>query len=384
MKKINVNTVKNNNRFLILEQILNNEITTRTEIAYNLQISNATVGNIVDELISSSIIKEEKDMTSSIGRKPSLLKLDETSKYILIFDISSKEFSYTLLNLNLTIVDSESYDYNKSVSFENNLRSFLSHTQSRFAMDVTNKIIGIGISIPGTYIVNDDKVICRILPELQSIKLDKILNEYFDNKIYVENDMKFLSVEDVRNVDDYLNKQVFFMCLSSGIGGSFMSKGKIYKGLNGSSSEIGQTIIGANNTLENLVDWSGFVKKIHTDYPNTDIKGLLSNNENKSVKLTKIIDDLTSYIAQALTNIIWLLSPNTIIISEQYDILGDKFIWDLKQKIKEYMKSEIADGLEIILIPNKQKSVILGAARHIRQKWTTEYSKIKRLIHPIK
>lgn len=375
-KKININSVKNQNRQLVLKEILNNEQVTRTEIAHKLRLSNATVGTLADELIKMDIVCEEKDQNSSVGRRPSLLRLKNASKYILVLDLTSRDLSYTLLNLDITISESKEYEYNPDLSYKENLVIFLSDIHSHLQddnNDISDKLIGVGVSIPGTYDNIKDKVICKLIPELTDIELHTLVSQYFTQNIFIDNDMTLAGIAAIQNIENVKRKSIFFISLGRGIGGAISINGNIHRGANGFAGEIGQTMLSPNNTLEDLVSWNVFIDKVEKRYnldKDTNIKYfILEKYLADDPIILEELDNVATYIAQAFVNIVMMVNPNTIVISGRFNIFGKKFIALLKEKISHFVFPEIFESLEIVLSVNKDKNSVLGVGYNIRQFW---------------
>jgi predicted NBD/HSP70 family sugar kinase len=373
-KKININSVKNQNRQLVLKEILNNEHITRTEIAHKLRLSNATVGTLADELIKMDIACEEKDQSSSVGRRPSLLRLKSKSKQILVMDLTSRDMSYTILNLDITISDSKEFEYNNQLSYKENLVIFLEDVLSYVNNNnIIDKLIGIGVSIPGTYDNIKDSVLCNLIPELNDIQLKALISQYFPQNIFIDNDMTLAGIASIQTIENVRKKSVFFISLGRGIGGAISINGNIYKGGNGFAGEIGQTMLTPKNTLEELVSWNVFISNVKKKYKLTDDTNIKYFVLEKYLADDPIIieelESVATYIAQAFVNIVWLVNPNTIIISGRYNIFGKKFIALLREKISHFVFPQIFESLEIVLSSNKDKNSVLGVGYLIRQYW---------------
>ena len=377
-RKIDFNSVKKQNRLLVLNEIIQHDHLTRSEIARSLDLSNATVGTIADEMIHLGIIIEEKDMTSSIGRKPSLLRINKDANLIMVLDLATKAINYSLLDLELNILDTRSHTYDNTITYQENLDSFLLDTKSWLTSSQMDKIIGIGVSVPGTYQHDTDAVLCTIVPELTGINLHSIIAKHFPQSIFIENDMRFLALKDIQKVVDYKHKSIFFMCLGSGIGGALCVNGHIYTGANNFAGEIGQTLLTSGQTVEHAIAWDDFIQNLKRLFPDTAEDALHGAVMNAYAEdhphVTEAIHRLTDLIAVPLTNMIWLLNPDTIVISDQYGIFDQIFIDRIRENITKHIPKGLLGEVEIMHIKNKSKSVILGAAHVIRRKWLEQLS----------
>ena len=85
---INMSNVKQVNRSHVLWLLLTEGAMSRTDLASRLRLTTATLTSICGDFISRGIIIEEgKEASSSLGRKKSLLSINQTYKYVISVNI---------------------------------------------------------------------------------------------------------------------------------------------------------------------------------------------------------------------------------------------------------------------------------------------------------
>lgn len=82
-KTYNIELVKERNRSLVLELLNSKGTSTRSEIADITGLTNATITNIINELISRDLVEEVGAVDGKLGRKRTLIRLKEDAFYVI-------------------------------------------------------------------------------------------------------------------------------------------------------------------------------------------------------------------------------------------------------------------------------------------------------------
>ena len=91
MSIANQEMIRNNNRRLVLEFIINNPPVSRAELAKQLSLTKATISNIVQELLEQNFIREIGSAQTSMGRKPILLEFNKAYGCLLYTSPSPRD-----------------------------------------------------------------------------------------------------------------------------------------------------------------------------------------------------------------------------------------------------------------------------------------------------
>jgi len=104
VKQIGLNTIKAQNIKLLFDIIVDNDKITRSDVAKLSNLSLMTVCNIIDHLDRFDIIHHsDKEQVNTVGRKAELLSINKGIKRFIIIDLTSLNFTFTVLNLDLTV-----------------------------------------------------------------------------------------------------------------------------------------------------------------------------------------------------------------------------------------------------------------------------------------
>ena len=104
MKKGSFKNMKKQNQRNILFLIKKEDGISRAKIAEKLDISRATVTNIVKELLEMELVTEAKMGKSSGGRRPTLLKLNPAGAQVVAFEWGIEYLKAVLLDFEAEII----------------------------------------------------------------------------------------------------------------------------------------------------------------------------------------------------------------------------------------------------------------------------------------
>ena len=334
-KKLSVNSVKHRHKELVLKALIAEKAITRTQIAKELSISNATVGTIIEELLSDNLVSETKDTTVSVGRRPSILKIEANNVLTMLIDLcSDKALSYTLMNLKGEMLFTDTLKIINS--YNDTMKNLLESAQSKLKSKKTLPLLkGICVCISGIYDINNDTVSSSNIPELCNVEVSKTIKNYFDVDVFVDNDINLIT-RSYLATENPNSSNLLFIYIGAGVGSSMIIDGKLYEGNCGFAGEIGQTLVCENMTLEQKASaeklFNNVAQKYNVDYTAaTKITAEKYNNEDTYI--LNQLEDIIDALSFCIVNMIWTINPEIIYISGELNILGDKFIGELCQKV---------------------------------------------------
>ena len=216
-----INQVKVQNRKLVFREIAGGDKTVRLQIAHRTGLSAATVSAIIDEFLKKGIVREVKDSSSRIGRKPNILEFVPYSRRIVCIDLSTKNFRYEIKNLRFETEHAGTYRYLPAESYADNLRRFCDGIGEFLESRAEGgELLGIGVSVPGPYHQQDDKVINKLIPEIGEVRLHALLSERFPYPICIDHDVKLACKAEIQHIQGSGAKVVFFFYIGEGVGGA--------------------------------------------------------------------------------------------------------------------------------------------------------------------
>lgn len=221
----------------------------------------------------------------------------------------------------------------------------------------SSALSGIGIGVPGpvnhkTGMVYD----CPNLMNWKNIEVGRIFSEKFKTEIVVENDARVAGLAEVRFGAARGYRYVFYVTVSTGIGGAIIIDGRIYHGADGAAGEFGQFILLDGSIMESR--YAGPAVEKLFGIKTEQIPALLEVNDQGARKaLNHIIHGLGIY----LSNITTLLNPEIIVIGGGVSSLGSKFIDPIQEMVRNNAFSISSKNIKVVSAGLGTDSGAIGA-----------------------
>lgn len=304
---------------------------TRSEIAADAGRSVVTVCKNIDTLLQNNLIIEEKDKSSTLGRKASTLRIHAEARTILILDITKRRFSSRLINLkNSDIAKKVKHEYDDGKPIADNLVDFFKTSKDQFWSDTQRRdcCIGVGVIVPGPYIDTADKIINNRLPELSTIPIKRLVESIFPDKaVLIEEDVKLAGLYSAALSGDKPAKLTFYAYIDEGVGGSIIKDGAIDFGSHSFAGDFGQMCLSSGRTVEQEISVASFRQRLGLPGAGAaSTEELLSQIDYTNPRVLAVCQEIESFTALALYNVCWLVDPYYIIIESIYCTFIPNFV----------------------------------------------------------
>lgn len=225
----------------LINYILNHPVTSKNELAKELNLSMPTVLTNVNELLSKGIIIELGEYESTGGRKAKSIGINKSFARALGIIITANHLEMVMVNLGCEIENSKRIrlkfisDFSYCAEVAEQVKQFCENNKHY-------NLLGIGISIPG--IIDQKEHIVTKSHALQienySLRfLEQALASFSTFPIFVENDANAAMLAE--NMQKYEN--ALYLSLNHTLGGAFCIDGHLFRGLNQRAGEFGHMIL---------------------------------------------------------------------------------------------------------------------------------------------
>lgn len=369
-ERLNVSMVKNQSRRLVFRHVFQHGPVTRAAIAQETGLSQGTVKTIVDELVSSGVVTETKDRTAQVGRKPLKLNLKRDARTFAVLNIQPERTELHLLDLNLQPVGRrQSITHRRADRYEERLLAFLSSALP--AAGAAPPLAAIGVVVPGAYEGADDRVVCRIMPELGGFPLRSRLRGIRAVPIAIGEDVRLAALAEV-GAPQRAPQPLFYYFAESGVGGAYLQEGRVLEGASQMAGEIGQMWLEGRGRLEALVRWPGFLERAGiTSAADVNesaqlVQRRLSRGDSTTIRA---LDEVAAITAVALSHVVCILNPRSIVVGGPYAELGESFLAPLRRRVLETLIPEHREVLEVRASATGDSGMIRGAATIALEQW---------------
>lgn len=341
MGNVSLRSIKYESILNIFGAVADCEKISRAEIAEKTGLSLVTVGKIADALVERDILSQVKEIRCHAGRRAGVLSVNQ-SKYALIFDFTSYDFRYSILNLHLELLEKSQYQYNKNLSFEDNLRRFLFETYVTINSKYTiENCFGIGVAVSGPYNDETDTVISSRVSELCSVKLSRLISRYYPGiNIRIDSQVNAAAKSNVTRVENYKEKNIVYWYIgNSYVCGAYLVGGQLILGKDRHACQFGAMRLYDGCTLEQKLE--------HCDD----------------------LQSYADYISIALETVIRILSPHMLIIEYDAKFVCEDIIPLLKTNLIEKYYVSRENMPEMIRACCKFRNSHRGLTMDLRDMW---------------
>lgn len=233
-------------------------------------------------------------------------------------------------------------------------------------------ICGICISTAG--IVDPQKGIivysAPLIPDYTGTEFKKILENRFQIPCEVENDVNCAGLAEYCTGAAAGSRISLMLTVGTGIGGSIIIDGEIFRGFSQSACEVGymilpggdfQTLGAASILTRKVAEWKKEPKEFWDGYC------IFEEAKKGDALCLRAIDEMTDVLGQGIANICYVLNPEIVVlgggIMAQEDYLREK----IEASVAKYLISGIACHTTIAFAKHGNDAGMLGAFYHFRQ-----------------
>lgn len=361
---VNNSFIRIENRKRLTRLLYDNENMTRQDLAYTLNLSAPTIKLLLDMLEGDGLITYSSTEESSGGRIPDYVIFNYNAFYSIGVEITKSYYRVIIVNLRLKILIQDQFNrvFDKADAYWRRVSASIHELILQAGLS-TDKVIGVGISIPGP--VDQKNCVVEFAPTLKLKDFSFAhLDEIFDFPIWFENDAKAAGFAEAWRKDDLGN--IVYLSLSKGVGGAIVNKHKMEYGINNHSGEFGHMTLvpqgapcecGKNGCLE--VYCSTDVLKRAADGDLNQFFKLKKTDE----RLQEIYQTYLNNLAISISNIIMAIDLPVIVGGElSYYLEGDFPL--LREKINNMIPFDTNTAM-CLLSNYKDTASMIGCALRI-------------------
>ncbi len=236
-----------------------------------------------------------------------------------------------------------------------------------------NEISGVGLGLPGP--IDHKAGIVHFLPNIpgwSEVPLKKILEKRLGVSVFLDNDAKLMTLAEYRLGAGRKFKNILCLTLGTGVGGGVIINGRLYRGLDNASGEIGHLPInergprcncGGWGCLESYVGNSRILKEAKRRFGRDITLEELSRLAQRKNKRAKAFwAEVARQLATALTGAVNLLNPDAVIIGGGVASAGRVLFDHLREAVKERAMAVQSRRVKILKAQLGQDAGLVGAA----------------------
>ncbi len=376
-EKADSQLIKTLNEKRILNLIREKGPISRNELSKVSKISKVAVSEIVSRIDEAGYIIEigKGKSTSRGGKRPTLIKLNPDSGYVIAMEIKRSYATIALANIESDIKDRTLLNYQPGISIDDALSKIIRQIDLLLEKNQISKekLVSIGIGIPG--FINYNKGELQFADTLQgwaNLPLSARFSQYYGVPTILENDVNTIALGEKLLGAGLGRRNIVCVWIGEGIGAGIIMGGQLIRGATGNAGEIGylelghhvwnyeqlkslyqgQKYFGEILSEVNLYDRLRFKlqRKIDDNLNHEILKQIILEGDRGDETIKSILKEYAYLLSLLCVFIIKTINPSLIILN---GLVIENSHYTLEQ-IREFVKQGM------INIPFKPSTIVLG------------------------
>lgn len=233
------------------------------------------------------------------------------------------------------------------------------------------ELSGVCISTAGVVDTEKGRIIhsAPLIPDYTGTEYKKTLKDRFGLPCEVENDVNCAGLAEYYSGAASGSRIALMLTVGTGIGGSIILNGEIFRGASGSACEVGymnmcggdfQTLGAASALVKKVAGWKEEPEKCWNGY--RIFEAVKAGDE----LCIRAVDEMAEVLGKGIANICYVLNPEIVVlgggIMAQEAFLRER----LKSSVAKYLIPEIACHTRVAFAKHGNDAGMLGAFYHFR------------------
>jgi glucokinase len=249
----------------------------------------------------------------------------------------------------------------------------IARTLDEMVLETGAALVSIGIGSPAPIDVARGLIMSPSnLRDWDNFPVTKLFADRFMVPVMLDNDANAAALGEFMFGAGRVHSNIFYITVSTGIGGGIIINGEVYHGVATGAGEIGHTIvrpdgvrcncgsIGCLETVSSGVHIARRAKERLKGVTDSTMIGLAGNVENITAKTVvdavrqgdqiavEIWEETCLYLAVAVANAITLLAPEIVVIGGGIASAGELLLGPLRQLVPRYVSMVPHDMIQIV------------------------------------
>lgn len=376
------------NRRLILEQIRQKHLVSRSDIVENTGLSKAAVSSIVAEMIDAGLVQETGSQSTAIGRPRILLAMVPDAGYTLGVELTNQECRIILTNLRAEPVRRLSEPVRLNDLSVPSLLNLLENCVTRITAGLDPKqILAMGVCVPGVVDPATGMVMLSIILPWRNVPLVSELGHRFPFPVAVFSRGNAATWGERWYGAGQNANHMIYVRVGSGIVAGLVINGQPYFGQGFGAGELGHMTVqpdgalcrcGNKGCLATVATVDALLSRIsrllREDLANALWGEVAHNLElltlDKVVKaahagnpvVLQAIAETSRWLAIALASAVNLLNLDVIIIGGPLEQAGEYLLGPLRSELSQRALPTHLAKLEVVSSMLKEDAPSIGAA----------------------
>jgi glucokinase-like ROK family protein len=367
---------------LILNLLWKEREISRAELARHTSLSRSTVSAIVNDLLSTGLVKEERTGRSSGGRRPIMLGFQDESSFIVGIELGATHVSCVLTDLRCNVRASWSAPAPVRDEPEVALKKMTMAVHAVLEADGVeqSQVLGVGVAVPSP--VDRERpgeLLPLVLPKWAGYNIASDLQRSFKRPVFVDNDANLGALAELWWGAGSSARDLAYIKVATGVGAGIIIDGRIFRGSGGIAGEIGHTsidpsgpqcICGLKGCLTTFIGTPALLARAKDQLrasgsdrpPPATIDELVNAALDGDPMSVEVIRYASDKLGVGVANMLNLLNPKTVILGGGIARAGDLVLDTVHKTIRSLSLPAAISNTEIRTTGLNEWGIAVGAA----------------------
>ncbi|WP_431915087.1 ROK family protein [Nonomuraea jabiensis] len=367
-----VRDLRRGNRAMLLRALYFGGPATRNDLSAATGLSPATVSTMTGDLLSENVVVEAGQVDSDGGRPRVVLRVNPAYGYAVGVDVGETQVSVELFDLEMTKLARAHYAV-RSARHDPELvaRHILAGVDTVIAESEVpaERVLGVGVGVPGIVEPGPDALVRAKTFGWEAVPLGALLRAGTSLSLFVDNGAKTMGQAELWFGSGRGTRDAIIVLMGSGVGGTVVTDGQIYRGAGKAAGEVGHLKLvaggracrcGARGCLEAYLGAEAIL----------DRGGVVADSADEEAALARLLDEGSPVIAESvellgvgLSSLVHLFNPERIVIGGWAGLmLGGRMLAEIRAATAANTQAQPFQPETVVLGRLGPDAVALGAA----------------------
>ena len=385
-----VRDLRRANRSVVLTKLYRDGPLSRQEVSAATSLSQASVSNLVGELLEDGLVEEAGSVDSDGGRPIALLRVAPRYGYVVGVDVGETRILTEVFDLSMTPLARAEHPITESrpgpATVIGQVLDGIATVVAAAGLDRAD-VLGVGVAVSGVVERPDDAVVYAQTLGWEGVPVGAMLRAGADLDILVDNGAKTLGQAEMWFGAGRGARHAVVALVGSGVGAAVVADGASYRGAHSSAGEWGHTTVviggrrcrcGARGCLEAYVGGEAVVERFRHAAGGLPLPGagsldlesafaaVLDAAEGTSASASTaaaVVDETIEFLGAGFGTLVNLFNPERVVLGGWAGLaLGARHLPRLREATARHALRQPLAQASIELCQLGQDAVALGAA----------------------
>lgn len=353
----------------VLEVVMNEEETSRNEIALKTGLTKTTVSGIIRRFLELGVLSESKIFTEKVGRPYHELRLNPGFACIGGLSIRRDGVDLCVIDSAKNVILELSKPFGEKHQHIEEIMEVVFEALDEVVNQIGTKNLklnAIGIGTPG--LVDPFSGVVKLSPKFDGFRdlpIVEIISERYGVNAWLENDSDMAALGEKWFGDARMLNSFVYLYVAEGIGMGIVLNGELLHGETGYTGEVGHILIATEDgvkRLETVYGMDVLLSRVKEKGVRVSSFSELALKAEEDEKIRKLIAGFGEGIGMVIYTVVNLLGVSTVFIGGKAPHLGDVFLNAVRKAVVENLFYPC--DVDIRYSGLGSMEVALGAAGH--------------------